>query len=404
MKKLLYGTTALVAAGLLSTGAQAADPIKLSVGGYFTGAFFYSEQDDGVGEPAANTRNHYLARESEIIFSGSTTLDNGIRVGVNTQLEGATSADIIDESYIWFEGTWGRFQFGAEDDAAYLLSVGAPKPSNFFFGVASPVFSAVECGTNNLSLFASPTMASGRPDLGGTAGAACFIGAYSPLLTSDREKLTYFSPKFGGFQVGISYTPNNHEEANVNTLGTYNGLFADNGTGVQSEVISIGAQWVGKIMGFDLRVSGGWQGGNLEGNNSTTAIAGLGGLNVFEDRDTYIGAFTVGWGPFSVGGIYYQDDYGLRQNGERRDITLAAIYKVGAWQFGVEYADSEVESGGATAGEDEGKAFALGGMLSLGAGVSLIGEVQFWEIEDNAGAAAAENDATVFLVGTTIYF
>jgi predicted porin len=393
MRKVLYGTTALVAAGLLSTGAYAADPIKLSVGGHFAGAFFYSNQDDGVGEPAVNTRNHYLARESEIIFSGSTTLDNGIKVGVNVQLEAQTSGDQIDESYLWFEGTWGRVQLGAEDDAAYLLNVGALKATNFFYGVASPVFSSVECGTNRLSLFAAPTMASSGGTTG-TAGVACFIGAYSPLLTSDREKLTYFTPKFGGFQFGISYTPNNHEEANVNTNGTYNGLFADNGTGVQSEVISLGAQWAGKLMGVDLRASAGWQGANLENNNAA---------NAFEDRDTYIIALSVGWGAFLVGASYYMDDYGIRTDGDRKDWTIGATYKVGPWQFGVEYADTEIEQQGA-AGDDEGKAFAIGATYSLGAGVSLNSEIQFWEIEDNLGAVGAENDATTFMVGTTIFF
>ena len=37
MKKLLYGTTALVAAGMIAGGAQAADKIKVGVGGYFFG-------------------------------------------------------------------------------------------------------------------------------------------------------------------------------------------------------------------------------------------------------------------------------------------------------------------------------------------------------------------------------
>ena len=423
MKKLLYGTTALVAAGLLSSGAYAPDPIKLSVGGYFAGAFHYSDQDDGtlagVNEPAANTRSHGIVREAEVIFSGSTTLDNGIKVGVNIQLEAQSSADIIDESYIWFEGSWGRIQLGAEDDAAYLLNVGATKATNFFFGVASPVFSQVECGTNTLSLFAAPTMASGRPDLGGTAGAGCFIGAYSPLMTSDREKLTYFTPKFGGFQFGLSYTPNNHEEPNVvggdvAGAGTYSALRPDNITGQQGEVISIGANWSGKLGEVDIRVSAGYQSADLEANNTGTAIAALDraggtGLNVFEDRDTWIvaGAFT--WKQFTLGASYYHDDYGLRLNGDRVDWTVGLTYKTGPWQFGIEYANTEAERGGAaTTGDDEGEAWALGVSYSLGAGVSLQAELQFWDIDSGAATqalrTAAQNDATVFLIGTTIFF
>ncbi len=419
MKKLLYGTTALVAAGLLSSGAYAADPIKLSVGGYFSGAFTYQDQDDGtvagVAEPAANTRSHGIVREAEVIFSGSTTLDNGIKVGVNIQLEAQSSADVIDESYIWFEGSWGRIQLGAEDDAAYLLNVGANKATNFFFGVNSPVFSMVECGTNNVSLFAVPTMASGRPDTGGTAGIGCFVGAYSPLLTSDREKITYFTPKFGGFQFGLSYTPNNHEEPNVGDAGgTYAGARGDATTGTQGEVISIGANWSGKLAELDIRVSAGYQSADLEANNTTTAIAALDraggtGLNVFEDRDTWIVAGAATWKQFTLGVSYYHDDYGLRLNGDRVDWTVGLTYKTGAWQFGIEYGNTEIERGGAaTTGDDEAEAWALGVSYSLGAGVSLQAELQFWDIDSGAATAAlrgaAQNDATVFLIGTTIFF
>ena len=419
MKKLLYGTTALVAAGLLSSGAYAADPIKLSVGGYFSGAFTYQDQDDGtvagVAEPAANTRSHGIVREAEVIFSGSTTLDNGIKVGVNIQLEAQSSADVIDESYIWFEGSWGRIQLGAEDDAAYLLNVGANKATNFFFGVNSPVFSMVECGTNNVSLFAVPTMASGRPDTGGTAGIGCFVGAYSPLLTSDREKITYFTPKFGGFQFGLSYTPNNHEEPNVGDAGgTYVGARGDATTGTQGEVISIGANWSGKLAELDIRVSAGYQSADLEANNTTTAIAALDraggtGLNVFEDRDTWIVAGAATWKQFTLGVSYYHDDYGLRLNGDRVDWTVGLTYKTGAWQFGIEYGNTEIERGGAaTTGDDEAEAWALGVSYSLGAGVSLQAELQFWDIDSGAATAAlrgaAQNDATVFLIGTTIFF
>ena len=162
MKKLLSGTTALVAAGLLSSGAYAADPIKISVGGYFAGGMIFVSQDDGAGEPGANTRNHRIEREGEISFTGSTTLDNGIKVGINVQLEAETCGDQIDESFLWFEGAFGKIQFGSEDSAATGLNVGTPKPTNFFWGAASPVFSLADCGGNGV----------------GIPGASCAFGDY----------------------------------------------------------------------------------------------------------------------------------------------------------------------------------------------------------------------------------
>ena len=375
MKKLLSGTTALVAAGMLSSGAYAADPIKISVGGYFAGGFIYVDQDDSIGQPGANTRNHRIEREAEIVFTGSTTLDNGIKVGINVQLEAETCGDQIDESFLWFEGSFGKLQFGAEDSAAVGMNVGTPKPTNFFWGAASPVFSTIDCGTNGL---------------GFGAGSSCFIGDYSLLgLDGDAEKITYYSPILGGFQLGISYTPDNKEQG----PGGYAGGDADNTAGQQSEVISIGARWTGNLGGADIRVGGGYKAGDLE-----VAAAGA------EDRNYWGLGATLSWNSFSFGAHYTDDDQGTSgTNTDRNDIVAAVTYSTGPWKVGLEYANTEIEAG-AAGGEDEGEAFTLGANYSMGGGVSLQAEVQFWDISDNLNAIAAENDATVILVGTTVFF
>ena len=79
-------------------------------------------------------------------------------------------------------------------------------------------------------------------------------------------------------------------------------------------------------------------------------------------------------------------------------------YKLGGpWQVGAEYTKTEVAAGTA-GGEDEGEAFTICANYNMGGSVSFQAEVQFWDISDNLNAAAAENDATVILVGTTIFF
>ncbi|MSP51471.1 MAG: porin [Alphaproteobacteria bacterium] len=403
MKKLLYGTTALVAAGLLSSGAYAADPIKLSVGGYFATAIgFSSNQDDGAGAPAVNSRSHVFQSEKEIIFSGTTTLDNGVKIGVNVQLEGDTSSDIIDESYVWFEGSWGKIQYGAEDDATYLLNVGATKATSFFYGVASPVFSFFECGTNALGLFGQAAGgASGSVTPANTATVGCFIGAYSPLVTGDREKLTYFTPKMSGFQFGISYTPNNHEQANTfptgqTAAGTYSALLPDNNTGAQTEVISLGANWSGKLGDVGVRASAGYVMGNLEVNNAALQ---------FEDRDAYILAIGLDFKQLTIGASYYKDDFGIKLHGDRRDYTFGATYKLDKeWTLGAEYANSKVEAGPGVVGSDEGHGFALGITYNLGAGASISAEIQRMNIDDNVNAVGAQNSGTAFVIGTVFWF
>ena len=376
MKKLLSGTTALVAAGLLSSGAYAADPIKLSLSGYFGGGVIMSSQDDGTGEPGANTRNHRIEREAEVAFKGSTTLDNGIKVGVDIQLEAETSGDQIDESFIWFSGSFGKIQFGAEDGPAAGLNVGIPKPSNFFWGAASPVFSPIDCGGNGV---------------GTGAGGSCAVGAYGNFgAFGDQEKITYYTPKMGGAQLGISYMPENKELG----AGGYAGADSDNDAAQQSEAIEIGAKWSGDMGGMSVSIGGGYKKGDLE-----VAAAGS------EDREFWGLGVSITSGKLSAGIHYTSDNNATSANNtDRTDWALGVRYAPGgAWSYGVEYSNSEVEAGTA-GGEDEGEAFVIGGNYNMGGGVSFQAEVQFWDISDNLNVAANENDATVFIVGTTIWF
>ena len=88
MRKVLLGSTALVAAGMLAGSgapAQGAEPITLSLGGYYQAFFVIRAQSDSG---ARDIRHSEVQQEGEVFFSGSTTLDNGITVGVNIQLKG----------------------------------------------------------------------------------------------------------------------------------------------------------------------------------------------------------------------------------------------------------------------------------------------------------------------------
>ena len=98
MKKVLLGSTAIVAAGMIASApsAIAAEKIKIGVGGYMEQWFGYASGDDNSTEDFSGFD---VKSDAEIIFKGKTTLDNGISVGVNVQLEGnANAGDQIDES------------------------------------------------------------------------------------------------------------------------------------------------------------------------------------------------------------------------------------------------------------------------------------------------------------------
>jgi hypothetical protein len=362
----------------MASSAMAAEKIKVGVGGYFNAFAVFIDQDDGVGEPGANRRDHTLQREGEIIFNGKTTLDNGLEVGVQVQLEAETCGDQIDESFIWFEGGWGRVNVGAENSAAYLMLYGAPT-AILGWGVLSPNMAAVQPGTN-------------------AAGNQPLLPVH---LSGDAEKLTYFTPRIAGFQLGVSYTPDGCEEnggsqTGVNCGGQGTGGELDNNN--VGEIFELGVNYVQKFGDFNVAVSGSYGTGNDE----------TPGVNSEDPVEWHLGA-NVGFGGFTVGAswIEREDSIATAVGGgsgvDSRDYTLGVRYATGPWGVGLTYGHREVDVPNA-GGEDEVDLIEVGASYALGPGVDLSGGVQFVEIQDGAGLAANENDGLVFILGTTLSF
>ena len=142
MKKVLLGSTALVAAGLIAGDAAAADGVKLSLGGYYRGAagLMFDDFDGAAAATTDDLRPGVFKQDVEVHFRGETTLDNGLTVGAAIQLEGQTSTDQIDEVYAYFNGGWGELRFGDDDEAlSSLCSITPSAAANF--GPDSPFFS-----------------------------------------------------------------------------------------------------------------------------------------------------------------------------------------------------------------------------------------------------------------------
>src|SRR5262245_37194372 len=189
MKKVLLGSTALVAAGLIAGDAAAADGVKLSLGGYYRGVAGVMFDDfDGVAAGLEDDLRDYVFKQDvEVHFKGETTLDNGLTVGVVVQLEGQTSSDQIDEVYVYFSGGWGELRFGDDDEALEQLCAITPSAASNF-GPDSPFFSFSNSAASGLSYAATNGICYGTDN--------------------DSTKLIYFSPNFGGFSFAMSFAPN----------------------------------------------------------------------------------------------------------------------------------------------------------------------------------------------------
>jgi predicted porin len=364
-KKILMGSTALAALGLLASPASAEDgKIALSVGGYYQNFITFVDQDDDALDPLATGfgdefHEVNVRHEGEIHFKGETTLDNGLTVGFQAQLEAITQTDQMDETYMYFEGGWGRLLLGSENSAPYLMAYASPSAG---LGLNSP----------NFYIF-SPA---------GAAGTAGYLN-----LASDANKITYFTPRFGGFQLGVSYTPNidnrggNTQSAGLNTsndAGEYNNLFG------------IGANFVESFNGIDVAVSAGYEHGQLEQN--------LGGA--LEDGDSYSVGANIGYAGFTVGGSYATSDNGLKGSNDATFWDAGVSYGTGPWSVSFTYANGELENG-AGLGEDERDQFEVGASYKLSAGVTVVGSLQYF---DENNDSTVDIDGWGAAVGTKLSF
>jgi len=384
MKKVLLGTTALIAAGLIAGPAMAQSaapakqpqPLRLGVGGYFQAYGVYVNQPDGAGEYGENRREFDIKREAEIHFLGSVKLDNGLTVGVDVQLEAETCGDQIDESYLYFQGSWGKLILGSENSAGYLLSVGPPSVDGNFDGL-DPNYRII----NGLG--------------GGIRNAAA--EAWIVNITSDSEKFTYLSPRFAGFQVGASYSPTATEEANTKA-GSFGGMPLNKtpttGSAAWSDVVSVGLNYSNKFGPVSFAISGSYERGDADGCTPLPCPAGR------QDRDTWAAYAKVGFAGFEFGGGYWTDDNGLSGSNDSRAWGLGLTYGVGPWVLGASYLDAKREFPGVK--DDKMRRVLVGGRYQYGPGMDLRASVHWYNLD--SAKPSADGDSWAVVLGTTVAF
>ena len=390
MRKLLYGTSALVAAGLLQADpafAQAKEsPVTLTVGGRFHA--FYAYQDAKESQLPNSIRDHGLLREAEILFRGRTALNNGLRVGVHVGLEAETCADQIDESYIWFEhDSFGRAEIGSTDQVGWKMFYGAPN--------AIPNFSTAQINMRGYNV------GGGINALAGSPQALLNLG-------NDDEHLSYFTPRFFGFQVGVSYTPELCEEVTTNPTCTGGvGLPNNKNAGQQGDVWEIAANFVQKFGDFNVGVYGAYNRGDLE---AQTAAAPAG-----KDQVQWGLGANVGFYGFTVGAHYKADNQGIR-NGNYDSYGAGVSYAWDAFKVGVEYGFVSARDSNAAFGviaKDEVWNLSAGVQWSgLGPGMNIWGGAMWFdqrngnpELGGCLGTCKKDSsDGLLLVVGTTITY
>lgn len=358
MKKILIGTTALLSAAAFASTAQASDPVKLQLGGYLEYYVVGAHQDDSYKD--ANAVNNFdVQGESEIWFSGQTTLDNGLTVGVRVELEGGSDNDgrddIIDESYVFVSGKFGKLELGSTDNAAYKMRAVAPNAS----------YSEVDDDSIPRYLAIPGDVADNITDLG---------------FDGDSNKISYFTPKFHGLQAGVSYSASNDANgddgiANSETVAKVANF---------DEAWSFGLSYDREIGPVGLLATAGY-----------TQANGNGTAGFSKDVSDWAFGLNLTYQGFTLGGAYRVISAPVGSASEEFDgyaWDAGLMYAEGPYAVSVNYRKSGARGDAGTAGKDTIDTYALGAKYTLGTGVDLFGQLAYAQYDaegteqDNAGA------------------
>lgn len=372
MKKILLGTTGLVAVAFIATAASAETP-KVTLGGFsdFQAGWTSDDRD-------ANQSSNAFRNDNEIVVKVDGKTDGGLGYGAQIDLEADTTADANNQggnasrTFTYLDSKFGRVELGGNRSVASTMRVDASTVATATGGIngawvffANPASAAI--GANAITTSKLVT----------EHGRQNFYGDES---TYNATKVSYYTPKFAGFQAGVSYTPQiDARGQQVNRSET---------AGV-SDVIDLGLGYEGTFSGVKLAASGTYEIGDGEG--LTTGISGLGSDDV---ESWNIGAL-AGYKGFSLAGSYgdWIDSGIAGQDGDYW--TLGGAYAAGPLGVSATYLDSNL-------GGNDFQNLVLGAEYKLAAGLTPYAEVSFFDL--NATGTANDNDGTIFILGTQVAF
>ena len=374
MKKQLMTTTALVAAGLIaSSGAALAGKPKMTVGGNFEAII--GTADVGNKTNTGGQRVFMdVQQDAEIHFKGSVKLDNGIKIATRVELEGtsANASDTIDEAFMTISGKFGQLRIGSEDNAAHLTVTG--HSGSWATNVGQNLNFDVGDWIETPSGHRASTVQ--RLDLG----------------EGDSEKLTYFTPRIGGFTVGLSYMPSQVEGGN--------GDIENTGSGMHSG-FAASIKYAGKMGALKLGAAAGYA--------QYKPATGTAGAANREDPRGYavgikatMGKITVGFGTGSESNISSDATASATRGNSYYDMGVK--YDAGKNKFSLGYMMSQDAADSTVAGDDETAVGMLSYRRVLGKGVQWRANVMYGDFDGENAASTDDNDGYAITTSIRIGF
>ncbi|HLO78771.1 MAG TPA: porin [Magnetospirillum sp.] len=384
MKKVLIASTALVAATVFSAGAaSASEKIKLNLGGFSKWWVVGQWQNDTQNATGVDYNTVDVKGDNEVFFGGSTTLDNGLQVGIDIQLEAGGNTDqgtdTIDESYVFIGGGFGKFIIGSKNNGTYLIHNTAPD--------AAGNWNEGGILTGGLSIVRPTAVRGTTPSLATNNNNTTAI-----VTDGDSDGVTYVSPTFYGLTFGATYKPNSTEDvrgtSQLNAAGT-----------TASEIYGAGILYANTFGGVGVKADIGWATYDVE-----LGLANKTGVN------EYSTGLNVSYAGFTLGGSF-------RKVNADTDATAAADLDLSAnaWDVGLQYASgpyavslayfrSSAEDTVSNAANDRIQFYQLSGKYTLGAGVDALASIGYAKYDDETNLDVNENKGWVAMTGLSLAF
>jgi predicted porin len=389
MKKQLLTTTALVAAGVLVvSGPALAGKPKLTIGGGVSQIMGVGSNADAYDAANGGRVAFDQHSDGEIHFNGSVTLDNGIKIRTRIELEGNSadtvagrnsnvingppggtqSPDYIDEHWMRISGSFGEVRLGSHDPAAQAMTTGYLATWNTNVGL-NLAFDTADWVSNP-----------------GTVGAST-VGRID--VTSDAETVSYFTPRFSGFQVGVSWTPSGREDVNNQR---------ELEAGADTEARTIGVNYAMKMGGANVGIAAGYA-------TSEESTANRSNLEIMG------GGVRVDFSGIRLSASYVdrndQTSNGVTAAAGQKTYELGARYMMGPNAVSIAHLSAETQATSQATGDgDTAKVTFISYKRTLGPGVSWTLSGIHADFDDNAAGATAatSNDGRALVTAINVRF
>ena len=414
MKKILLGTSALVGAATLLAGAAFAETPKVTVGGYANfEAGYVSDDDSSTGTAghktvlnnAAHQRGQAFRSDTQVDFKIDGKNDAGLGYGGEVDLLADTTTDVqnrginASKTFIYVDGGWGRFELGSNVGADGTMKIDAASISRATGGINGDWTYFGNATTQFLANAASP-LAYGNLKTGTN-----FTGDHSE---ENINKVTYYTPRFYGAQLGVSYLPDQSNRGQgTSALAAPNPAGpnrTNNNTGLAQNIFTGGLNYDNKFGDFGVAAA-------------ATGEFGKAQVATYEDLKAWNVGGKVSYMGFSLAGSY--GDWG-KSNTKISDASkdtwywdVGVAYEYGPFGASVTYLNSQFDCGTAvTAGGNNAgcqavgkdKFYSVSGGLDykLAPGLTPYAELTYYD--QNAATKVNDNKGYVGILGTQLNF